>query len=236
MGLWPDEQHGAGVVRRRLERLEGDVGAAGEQRVVEARLQVADAGALRQGGPGLPGAQRRGDQHVVGQQIVLAQVRTCIGRGSEAAVRQGARVVGLREGSALVCRITIRRNRSVTGSTLAPRRLRCMPIGPSEPAAVMYPQSAQSGLGPLMVIGGAEDKLRKRTILKEFVGRRAARTPRIAVIPTASSLGPEVVEVYDALFRRLGAARGRRRPAREPRGGRRPRPGRPARRRRPASS
>jgi cyanophycinase len=28
---------------------------------------------------------------------------------------------------------------------------------------------------------------------------------RIAVIPTASSLGPEVVEVYDALFRKLGA-------------------------------
>ena len=28
---------------------------------------------------------------------------------------------------------------------------------------------------------------------------------RIAVIPTASSLGDEVVEVYDALFRRLGA-------------------------------
>ena len=26
------------------------------------------------------------------------------------------------------------------------------------------------------------------------------------VIPTASSIGPEVVEVYDALFRRLGAA------------------------------
>ena len=28
---------------------------------------------------------------------------------------------------------------------------------------------------------------------------------RIVVIPTASSLGDEVVEVYDALFRRLGA-------------------------------
>ena len=28
---------------------------------------------------------------------------------------------------------------------------------------------------------------------------------RIAVIPTASSLGPEVVEVYDAVFRKLGA-------------------------------
>ena len=32
---------------------------------------------------------------------------------------------------------------------------------------------------------------------------------RIAVIPTASSLGREVVDVYDALFTKFGAARGR---------------------------
>ena len=59
--------------------------------------------------------------------------------------------------------------------------------------------------GPLMIIGGAEDKLRKRTILKEFVAASGGADARIAVIPTASSLGDEVVEVYDALFRRLGA-------------------------------
>jgi cyanophycinase len=60
--------------------------------------------------------------------------------------------------------------------------------------------------GPLMIIGGAEDKLRRRTILKEFVAASGGRDARIAVVPTASSLGPEVVEVYDALFRREGAA------------------------------
>src|SRR6476659_8602657 len=60
--------------------------------------------------------------------------------------------------------------------------------------------------GPLMIIGGAEDKLHKRTILKDFVAASGGQDARIAVIPTASSLGPEVVEVYDALFRRLGAA------------------------------
>jgi cyanophycinase len=59
--------------------------------------------------------------------------------------------------------------------------------------------------GPLLVIGGAEDKLRKRTILKEFVSASGGADARIALIPTASSLGDEVVEVYDALFRRLGA-------------------------------
>jgi cyanophycinase len=60
--------------------------------------------------------------------------------------------------------------------------------------------------GPLMIIGGAEDKLRRRTILKEFVARAGGPQARIAVIPSASSLGPEVTEVYDALFRREGAA------------------------------
>ena len=57
-----------------------------------------------------------------------------------------------------------------------------------------------------MIIGGAEDKLRKRTILTEFVAASGGAHARIAVIATASSLGPEVVEVYDALFRKLGAA------------------------------
>ena len=59
-----------------------------------------------------------------------------------------------------------------------------------------------------MIIGGAEDKLRKRTILADFVAASGGSEARIAVIPTASSLGPEVVEVYDALFR-SGPGRGR---------------------------
>ncbi len=57
-----------------------------------------------------------------------------------------------------------------------------------------------------MIIGGAEDKLRKRTILKEFIAASGGEQARIAVIPTASSIGTEVSEVYDALFRSLGAA------------------------------
>ncbi len=58
-----------------------------------------------------------------------------------------------------------------------------------------------------MIIGGAEDKLRTRRILKEFVAAAGGSEARIVVIPTASSLGPEIVEVYDALFRAEGAAR-----------------------------
>ena len=60
--------------------------------------------------------------------------------------------------------------------------------------------------GDLLVIGGAEDKLGKRTVLREFVERAGGADARIAVVPTASSLGPEIIEVYAALFQRLGAA------------------------------
>jgi cyanophycinase len=57
-----------------------------------------------------------------------------------------------------------------------------------------------------MIIGGAEDKLRKRRVLKEFVAAAGGPDARIAVIPTASSLGEEIVELYDAVFRAEGAA------------------------------
>jgi cyanophycinase len=63
-----------------------------------------------------------------------------------------------------------------------------------------------AGVGPLYVIGGAEDKLRRRTVLRRFVDACGGGDARIAIIPTASSLGPEIVEVYAALFERLGAA------------------------------
>ena len=57
-----------------------------------------------------------------------------------------------------------------------------------------------------MIIGGAEDKLRRAPSSRSSSRPAAAPDARIAVIATASSLGPEVVEVYDALFRKLGAA------------------------------
>ncbi|HET6938781.1 MAG TPA: cyanophycinase [Nocardioides sp.] len=60
--------------------------------------------------------------------------------------------------------------------------------------------------GPLMIIGGAEDKLHKRRVLKEFVAAAGGPDARIAVIPTASSLGAEIVDLYDSVFRAEGAA------------------------------
>ena len=84
-------------------------------------------------------------------------------------------------------------------------------IGPSAPAEAGGRGATSAGeagtrRGALVIVGGAEDKLRRRTVLTEFVRTAGGREARIAVVATASSLGPEVVEVYDALFRRLGAS------------------------------
>jgi cyanophycinase len=62
-----------------------------------------------------------------------------------------------------------------------------------------------SEVGALFVIGGAEDKLGKRTVLRDFVDACGGHDAVIAIIPTASSLGAEVVDVYGAVFERLGA-------------------------------
>ena len=59
--------------------------------------------------------------------------------------------------------------------------------------------------GTLFAIGGAEDKSGPRTVLRRFVDAAGGANSTICVVPTASSLGPEVVDVYAALFRRLGA-------------------------------
>ncbi len=48
--------------------------------------------------------------------------------------------------------------------------------------------------------GAKYPRVRKPTILKHFVALSGGPDARIAVIPTASSLGQEVVDVYDALF------------------------------------
>jgi cyanophycinase len=59
--------------------------------------------------------------------------------------------------------------------------------------------------GPLFAIGGAEDKLKKRSVLRQFVAAAGGDEARIVVVPTASALGPEVVDVYVAVFGALGA-------------------------------
>jgi len=57
-----------------------------------------------------------------------------------------------------------------------------------------------------MAIGGAEDKLGATRILRRFVAESGGSRARIVVCPTASALGPEIHELYERLFARLGVA------------------------------
>jgi cyanophycinase len=61
--------------------------------------------------------------------------------------------------------------------------------------------------GTVIVIGGAEDKVRDRVILSRFVALAGGPDATISVISTASSLGPEAGERYRQVFTELGAAR-----------------------------
>src|SRR6476661_2658073 len=58
----------------------------------------------------------------------------------------------------------------------------------------------------LLIIGGAEDKHGRVTILRRFVRLAGGRKASLVIVPTASSIQEEAVEVYSGLFHRLGVA------------------------------
>jgi cyanophycinase len=58
--------------------------------------------------------------------------------------------------------------------------------------------------GPVMAIGGAEDKLRDKVILRAFLALAGGERARVAIVPTASSI-EHAGERYKALFYELGA-------------------------------
>lgn len=62
----------------------------------------------------------------------------------------------------------------------------------------------RQGRGPLIAIGGAEDKFRDRMILARFVEMSGGSNARIVIIPTASSL-PDAGHLYVTVFKELGA-------------------------------
>jgi cyanophycinase len=61
--------------------------------------------------------------------------------------------------------------------------------------------------GTVMIIGGAEDKVRDRVILNRFVSLAGGLDATIAVISTASSLGEQAGERYKQVFGDLGVPR-----------------------------
>ena len=61
--------------------------------------------------------------------------------------------------------------------------------------------------GSVIIIGGAEDKVRDRVILNRFASLAGGRDATVAVISTASSLGAEAGERYRHVFGDLGIER-----------------------------
>jgi len=66
---------------------------------------------------------------------------------------------------------------------------------------------AATGHTSLLIIGGAEDKVGRATVLARFVALAGGPQARIVLIPTASSVPQQVVQTYTTIFARLGAAR-----------------------------
>src|SRR5205814_9605201 len=71
----------------------------------------------------------------------------------------------------------------------------------------LAPTTDGGPVGPVMVIGGAEDKLGERVSLARYVELAGGDQARIAVISTASSLGDAATELYRHVFARAGAAK-----------------------------
>jgi cyanophycinase len=65
-------------------------------------------------------------------------------------------------------------------------------------------RSAGRRAGHLLIIGGAEDKLRQRQILSRFVSLAGGQDARVAIISTASSLGDEATDLYRSIFHSAG--------------------------------
>jgi len=63
------------------------------------------------------------------------------------------------------------------------------------------------GAGPVMLIGGAEDKVRDKVILSRFATFAGGADGHVAVISTASSLGEQAIQRYRELFAGFGIGR-----------------------------
>jgi cyanophycinase len=80
-------------------------------------------------------------------------------------------------------------------------------VDPSDRADTRAAHDEISSPGPVIIIGGAEDKFRDKTILTRFVDMADGPQARIVVISTASSLGDQASELYRLLFTDLGVSR-----------------------------
>src|SRR5713101_1049143 len=77
---------------------------------------------------------------------------------------------------------------------------------PSTPVR-LAPTADGGPVGPVMVIGGAEDKLGERVVLSRFVQLAGGDQAHIAVISTASALGEAATDLYRHIVARPGVAK-----------------------------
>lgn len=79
---------------------------------------------------------------------------------------------------------------------------------PGKPDEGAVPGGRRDGAaGPVVIIGGAEDKLRDKVILSRFVLMAGGPDAHVVVVSTASELGDTATEFYRELFGSLGVAR-----------------------------
>ena len=67
------------------------------------------------------------------------------------------------------------------------------------------PRGKKKGPGPLVVIGGAEDRGARSKVLREFVRLAGGKRASVVVISVASEAPAEVASIYIESFLRLGA-------------------------------
>jgi hypothetical protein len=84
------------------------------------------------------------------------------------------------------------------------RRRRIVGQPPRYPSPIQGEERASVTDGTVIIIGGAEDKIRDRVILNRFVALAGGWDATIVVISTASSLGTEAGERYRQIFGDLG--------------------------------
>lgn len=77
--------------------------------------------------------------------------------------------------------------------------------GTQEPQSTPESKPAPNKRGLLIAIGGAEDKVGDRAVLSEVVARAGGPNATIALFPTASSIPGELAEMYEQIFRSMGA-------------------------------
>ena len=230
-----ERRHGVVGLAHQVER---GLGPGGVEAVGVGHVDLEGA-ALREGQPGRRRTAGRRHQGRVGDDTAVREPAPGLERVVPARVGELALVVGL----AARLGLGMTHHDEMPGlpghrGTLAPASLPCHARARRRGSQVDGRRGAhpRSRAAPLMIIGGAEDKLRKRTILKDFVGgeRRGRRTDRgrpHRVQPRRRGRRGVRRAVPAA-----GRRRGRRGATGQPRRRARPRPGRRSSTTRPASS